>query len=233
MKLFMQEAYGLSNIPAEVAPAGVPLLAYRPVEAVPRKEHDPRFAEYASTDLPSTQDCSLEKLRNAVVDLLHAVSRAFQDEPEEAYGCVLHAAELLRKEASSAIAGLNLDGGQSAGPPTLRGGLAPWMVRRVSTHIETHLDSAISSADLAGLIKQSVYHFCRAFRESFNESPHRYVMRRRIERAQGLMLQTNLSLAQVAIECGLADQAHLNKSFRRFVGESPSAWRRARTARAQ
>jgi AraC family transcriptional regulator len=233
MKLFMQEAYGLSNIPAEVAPAGVPLLAYRPVEAVPRKEHDPRFAEYASTDLPSTQDCSLEKLRNAVVDLLHAVSRAFQDEPEEAYGCVLHAAELLRKEASSAIAGLNLDGGQSAGPPTLRGGLAPWMVRRVSTHIETHLDSAISSADLAGLIKQSVYHFCRAFRESFNESPHRYVMRRRIERAQGLMLQTNMSLAQVAIECGLADQAHLNKSFRRFVGESPSAWRRARTARAQ
>jgi hypothetical protein len=76
-------------------------------------------------------------------------------------------------------------------------------------------------------------HFCRAFRESFDESPHKYVMRRRIERAQGLMLQTNLSLAQIAIECGLADQAHLNKSFRRFVGECPGAWRRARVAPLQ
>jgi AraC family transcriptional regulator len=55
-------------------------------------------------------------------------------------------------------------------------------------------------------------------------------MRRRIERAQGLMLQTNLSLAQIALDCGLADQAHLNKSFRRFVGQSPGAWRRARSA---
>jgi AraC family transcriptional regulator len=55
-------------------------------------------------------------------------------------------------------------------------------------------------------------------------------MRRRIERAQGVMLRTSSSLAQIAAECGLADQAHLNKSFRRFVGESPGAWRRARTA---
>jgi transcriptional regulator GlxA family with amidase domain len=161
------------------------------------------------------------------------MSSAFQDKPEEAYGCLLRAAELLHKEASSAIAGPCLDDSQSAAPPTPRGGLAPWMVRKVSTHIETHLDSAITSADLAGLTKQSVYHFCRTFRESFDESPHKYVMRRRIERAQGLMLQTNLSLAQIAIECGLADQAHLNKSFRRFVGERPGAWRRARAAPPQ
>jgi len=73
-----------------------------------------------------------------------------------AYGCVLLAAELLREEASSAIAGLDLDDSQSAAPPTPRGGLAPWMVRKVSTHLEAHLDSAISSADLAGLAKQRV-----------------------------------------------------------------------------
>jgi AraC family transcriptional regulator len=192
------------------------------------KEQGLRFAEYAAADLSSAKECSLEKLRNAVLDLLHAVSRALQDKSAEANGYVLHAAELLRKEPLGAMAGLDLDDSQSAAPPTLSGGLAPWMVRKVSIHIETHLHSSISSADLAGLAKQSVCHFCRAFRESFNESPHRYVMRRRIERAQGLMLQTNLSLAQIAIECGLADQAHLNRSFRRFVGECPGAWRRAR-----
>jgi AraC family transcriptional regulator len=197
------------------------------------KERDPRFAEYASADPASDQECSLKTLRNAMADLLYAVSRAFEDKPEEAYGCVAHAAELLRKEASGATKGLGLGVGQPAVPPARRGGLAPWMVRKVSTHIDTHLDSAISSTDLAALAQLSVYHFCRAFRESFDESPHKYVMRRRIERAQGLMLQTNLSLAQIAIECGLADQAHLNKSFHRFVGDRPGAWRRARVAPPQ
>jgi AraC family transcriptional regulator len=53
-------------------------------------------------------------------------------------------------------------------------------------------------------------------------------MRRRVERAQGLMLRSDVSLAQIAIDCGFADQAHFNKSFRRILGESPGAWRRAR-----
>ena len=198
--------------------------------AMTLKEQDLRFAEYAAANLPNGQECSLEKLRNAVLDLLHAVSGALQDKPAEANGYVLHAAELLRKESFSAMGGLDLDDSHSAAPPIPSGGLAPWMVRKVSIHIETHLHSSISSADLAALAKQSVYHFCRVFRQSFDESPHRYVMRRRIERAQGLMLQTDLPLAQIAIECGLADQAHLNRSFRRFVGECPGAWRRARVS---
>jgi AraC family transcriptional regulator len=181
---------------------------------------------------PNAQDYSLEMLRHAVADLLYAVSRAYQDKPEDAHGCVLRTADLLRQEAPGATEGFDFDVGQPRAPAP-RGGLAPWMVRKVSTHIETHLGSVISSADLARVAKQSVYHFCRAFRESFDESPHKYVMRRRIERAQGLMLQTNLPLAQIAIDCGLADQAHFNKSFRRIAGQSPGAWRRARTAPPQ
>ena len=82
--------------------------------------------------------------------------------------------------------------------------------------------------DLAALVELSSFHFCRAFRDSFGDSPHAYVTRRRIERAQGLMLTTDNSLSQVAMDCGLADQAHFNRLFRRFVGESPGAWRRAR-----
>ena len=102
------------------------------------------------------------------------------------------------------------------------------LVRTVSAYIEAHLDSAISTADLAALPKLSTHHFCRAFRQSFDAPPHAYVIRRRMERAQGLMLQTDLPLAQIAMDCGCTDQAHLNKSFRRFIGQSPDAWRRAR-----
>jgi AraC family transcriptional regulator len=180
--------------------------------------------------LSGVPEYSLETLRSAVVDLLYAVSRAFQDKPEEACGYVSRAVALLRLEPPSAIASSDPNDTKSAAPSASRGGLAPWQIRTVSTYIETHLDSTISTADLAGLVKLSLFHFCRAFRASFGESPHTYVMRRRVERAQGMMLRTRLSLAQIATECGLADQAHLGKSFRRFVGESPGAWRRARAA---
>ena len=190
---------------------------------------DPQFAEYAPPTMPSDQECSLKTLRSAVVDLLYAVSSAYQDKPEEAYGYVMRAAALLCFESPGAIASSDSYDRKSAAPSAPRGGLAPWQIRKVSVYIEAHLDSTIGSADLAGLVKLSVFHFCRAFRASFGESPHTYVMRRRIERAQGEMLRTSSSLAQIATECGLADQAHLNRSFRRFVGESPGAWRRART----
>jgi AraC family transcriptional regulator len=198
------------------------------IDPVTRKERDTRFTQYASAALPGAQEHSLETFRNAIADLLYAVSRVFQEKPEEAHGYVSRAAELLRREATSQIESRDLYEIESAAPQTARGGLAPWMVRKLSTYIETHLDSAIRSVDLAGMAEQSLSHFCRAFRVSFDEPPHSYVMRRRIERAQGLMLQTKLSLAQIAIGCGLSDQAHFNKSFRRFVGQSPGAWRRAR-----
>jgi AraC-like DNA-binding protein len=68
----------------------------------------------------------------------------------------------------------------------------------------------------------------RAFRESFGCPPHAYLMRRRMECAQGLMLTTNTPLGQIALECGLADQSHLSRLFHKFVGETPAAWRRAR-----
>ena len=109
-----------------------------------------------------------------------------------------------------------------------RGGLAPWQVRRVTEHIEEHLSSTIRLQDLAGIARLSHSHFCRAFKESLGHPAHAYVMRRRVHRAQGLMLTTTESLSQIAALCGMADQAHFCKLFRRLVGESPNAWRRAR-----
>ena len=109
-----------------------------------------------------------------------------------------------------------------------RGGLAPWQVRRVTDYIEEHLSSTIRLQDLAGVARLSHSHFCRAFKESLGHPAHAYVMRRRVHRAQGLMLTSGESLSQIAALCGMADQAHFCKLFRRLVGESPNAWRRAR-----
>jgi AraC family transcriptional regulator len=108
-------------------------------------------------------------------------------------------------------------------------GLAPWQVKLLSTYISAHLESKITTKQLASMSRLSPFYFARAFKMSFGDSPHRYVLQRRMERSQGLMLKTSASLADIALDCGLVDQAHLGKVFRRLVGESPAAWRRARS----
>jgi AraC family transcriptional regulator len=172
---------------------------------------------------------SIAGLRRVVEELCKALSSSLQDEHESAEASLQRANAILRFSAPNAI---------SSGPPDktaelpiepIRGGLAPWRIRRVANHIEMNLDTTVRTKDLAALVELSSFHFCRAFRDSFGDSPHAYITRRRVERAQGFMLTTNTSLSQIAIDCGLADQSHFNRLFRQFVGESPGAWRRART----
>jgi AraC-like DNA-binding protein len=107
-----------------------------------------------------------------------------------------------------------------------RGGLAPWQAKRIRSYIEGKLHSSIRATDLAGVVQLSPSHFFRAFRKTFGESPLAYIMQRRIRRAQQLMLSSRITLSQVALECGMCDQAHFSRAFRRIVGINPNAWRR-------
>ena len=134
--------------------------------------------------------------------------------------CLRQLAGLLAAEAD--------DGQDTAGRERglVRGGLAPWQVRRVAAYVDAHLGEPVTVSDLAGETRLSNGHFCRAFKATMNETPHTYVVRRRIEHAQLLMLTTADSLSHIAATCGLTDQAHLTRLFRRFVGETPLNWRR-------
>jgi AraC-like DNA-binding protein len=110
--------------------------------------------------------------------------------------------------------------------------LTAWQRRRVLDHIESSLATPLRNRELAALVGFSEFHFNVAFRNSLGTSPHEFLIRRRIERAQQLMLSTRMPLCDIAAECGLADQAHLSRLFRKFVGETPAAWRRSRFAGA-
>jgi|HubBroStandDraft_1064217.scaffolds.fasta_scaffold41558_3 AraC family transcriptional regulator len=114
---------------------------------------------------------------------------------------------------------------QDFGSAAARGGLAPWQKRAVRKHIDDRLPGPVRVGDLAKLISLSPSYFSRAFRASFGERPHDYIMRTRIERARTLMLTTPLSLSQIALACGLVDQAHLCRCFRQATGTTPGAWR--------
>ena len=110
----------------------------------------------------------------------------------------------------------------------ISGGLAPWQIRTLNAHIDAHLEGDITVDDLAGMVRLSVSHFGRAFKQSFGHSPHAHIIAERLKRARGLMLETSDSLAQIALAVGLADQSHLSRLFRQHLGETPFGWRRAR-----
>jgi AraC family transcriptional regulator len=74
----------------------------------------------------------------------------------------------------------------------------------------------------------SVSHFAHAFRKTFGQPPHKWLMEQRLDAVKNLLLTSRLSLAEIASQYGFSDQPSLNRFFRRFVGESPGEWRRSR-----
>jgi AraC-like DNA-binding protein len=108
------------------------------------------------------------------------------------------------------------------------GGLAAWQLRRVLDYIHGNLARTILVDDIAAIAGQSASHFHRAFKRSVGTSVHLYVMFRRIEMAQQLMVSTSESLSSIAAACGMCDQSHLTRWFTRVSGESPKRWRRSR-----
>jgi transcriptional regulator GlxA family with amidase domain len=156
------------------------------------------------------------QLQSVVGELLVALNSALTDKRDSAQQSLSRAASLLQTEEESRPA-----------TTAVKGGLAPWQVRKVTAHVETNLDKPIRSSDLAVAVRLTPCHFSRVFRTSFGESPLRYVTKRRLERAKQLMLSTDSPLCQIALDCGFSDQAHFSRLFRRMAGDTPRAWRRS------
>lgn len=79
---------------------------------------------------------------------------------------------------------------------------------------------------LARLAHTSPAHFIRTFRLVFGETPHRYLQRRRVERAMYLLRSTDLSVTEICFEVGFSSLGTFSRTFTAIVGESPSAHRR-------
>jgi AraC family transcriptional regulator len=118
-------------------------------------------------------------------------------------------------------------GGMRALPRPARGGLAPWQVRRAKEILCANLGGGVQLKDVARECRLSVSHFSRAFRRSTGVAPHNWLLTRRVEVAKEKLRDDRLSLSDVALACGFADQSHLTRVFTRMVGISPGAWRRA------
>jgi AraC-like DNA-binding protein len=83
---------------------------------------------------------------------------------------------------------------------------------------------------LAAIAHVSEAHFIRTFRATFGETPHRYLQRRRVERATSLLRETDRSVSEICLDVGFASLGTFSRTFREIMGESPSAYRRRAVA---
>jgi AraC family transcriptional regulator len=161
------------------------------------------------------QDPVLERLSHALLPLLEnapTCSALFLDTLALAFHAhVIYAYGNVRGSGTAALPGL-----------------APWQLRRVDAYIESHLSDDPSLADLAKECGLSSGYFARAFGASNGMFPHRWLMKRRVERAKELLLVGKLALAEIAAVCGFFDQSHFNRVFTRFEGCAPGKRRRQR-----
>ena len=159
-----------------------------------------------------------------VARLLATATSTLEADRLMARTCIQRAADLL---------GVDLNKASTEPPPRVyapRGGLAPWQAKLLNRYVREHLSSSIRVTTLAQMVRLSLSHFFRAFRCSFGETPRSYIEKSRVMRGQQLMLNSDFSLAQIAQEVGMCDQAHFCRTFRRVVGINPNAWRRETVA---
>jgi AraC-like DNA-binding protein len=169
-------------------------------------------------DTLSPTDLQFGYLANSLAQLLEIARREFERDSEAAKASLFTASHILQAEIERC----------SGANGSIRGGLAAWQVVRVRAYVDSNLHRTIHIRDLSAVARRSPAHFSRKFKLAVGQSPHAYVVRRRLERACHLMMTSAEPLSEIALSVGFSDQAHLCRLFRQAFGQSPAHWRRER-----
>ena len=171
-----------------------------------------------ATNPPAPADLRLHYLAKGLAKLVETARRELERDREAAKASLATASHILQAEIER-YSGANGSTG---------GGLAAWQIIRVRAYIDNNLDRTIHIRDLSAVARRSPAHFARKFKLAVGESPHAYVVRRRLERACYLMMTSAEPLSEIALSVGFSDQAHLCRLFRQAFDQSPANWRRER-----
>ncbi len=104
-------------------------------------------------------------------------------------------------------------------------GLPKHRLKQAIEYINEHLDRDLSLEEIATKLDMSQFYFCRLFKQSTGLTPHRYLIRQRVEKSKQLLKQTELNINEIALECGFANPSHFAKWFRQLTGISPRQFR--------
>ncbi|MGB8772354.1 MAG: RpiB/LacA/LacB family sugar-phosphate isomerase [Candidatus Korobacteraceae bacterium] len=115
--------------------------------------------------------------------------------------------------------------GATLAPVEVVGGLPPRRLQRVFAHVRENIAQELAVADMAQVVGMSQYYFSKLFKLSTGTTPHQYVMRQRVERAQEILRGGRTPLAEVATHVGFETQSHFTSVFRRLSGVTPKHYR--------
>lgn len=102
---------------------------------------------------------------------------------------------------------------------------AAYRIHHIMNAVLQHPEYTHSLEEMAATAGLTPPHFCRVFKRAVGVSPHQYVMKARLERAQEMLAASDLSIAAVAESLGFGSQSHFTRAFRAHAGQTPSAWR--------
>jgi AraC family transcriptional regulator len=184
---------------------------------------DPVVMQEITADAPASHGTELVGVNNAndalmqglLLQLRENVAAGCPNGPPLGESLCMKVAETVIQEYS--LRRLHLD--------EYRGGLSGARLRLALEYIEEYLSLELKTGNIAGAAGLSKYHFGKAFKQSMGMTLHRYVLSRRIRRAQGLLRKTNLPLAAVAAAAGFSNQSHLTTLFSVRTGVSPNLYR--------
>ena len=120
--------------------------------------------------------------------------------------------------------------GATLTPVEVVGGLPPRRLQRVFSHVRENIAQELAVAELAQVVGMSQYYFSKLFKLSTGTTPHQYVMRQRVERAQEILREGLTPLAEVATHVGFETQSHFTSVFRRLSGVTPKHYRELQAA---
>lgn len=203
-----------------LTPAGVP-MTYR--KDVPSRHiniyfHPGRFGEGQGAQAAPPLDLS-RPLLNLVVPGIRILVNQLVDE--------LQQPAMLNADAADSLARLLLVqvARHLRRMPKASSSLDPAVVKRMRDYVTAHLGERILVADMAREAGLSVDRFSVVFKDQTGQSPHRFVMDLRLERAADLLRLSAISLAEVAAICGFASQQHLTNVMHRRLGVTPRCYR--------
>jgi AraC family transcriptional regulator len=188
------------------------------------------FPEAALTALCPTHAGGLDKERGPRFGLVDAhVFDLVQRLQTQAQGPEFFGALYVQSLSLALASYLTARYGKQAADETLSGKshLSQEQRKKVEEFVERELPCNFGLVDIASLTGYSPDHFSRLFKQSFEQSPHQYVLSRRIERAKTMLLNETQSIAEIALVCGFASQAHMTSAFKRYTGTTPGAFRKS------
>lgn len=197
------------------------LMFYLPRKALDSVAYESGVPRVGDLHFPLAEGIEDPVLRHLLSSLLPAIVN-----PGEAHPLFLdHIALALSAHVA------HVYGGMSPIASSLRGGLAPWQERSVKELMSASMQEEVPLSRLAAECGLSVRHFTRAFQRSTGVPPHRWLMKHRVDCAREMLSNRALSLTDIALACGFADQSHFTRVFTATLGVSPGAWRRANSTR--